>query len=136
MDLVPYAYTADVPLGHDATVERVTEFLADEGFGILTTIDIAGTLKKKLGAELRPYTILGACAPPFAHRAIVAEPAIGALLPCNVVVEEREDDRCRVHFLRPDVMFSMVARDDMESLAVEVNARIERVARRLTSFMR
>ena len=69
-------------------------------------------------------------------RIIAAEPAIGALLPCNVVVEEREDDRCRVHFLRPDIMFTLVARDDMETLATEVNERIERAARRLTSFMR
>ncbi|MCB9727686.1 MAG: DUF302 domain-containing protein [Deltaproteobacteria bacterium] len=136
MELVPYAYTVDVPLGHDAAVERVTGILADEGFGILSTIDVAGALKKKLDAEMRPYTILGACNPPFAHRAITAEPAIGALLPCNVVVEEREDDRCRVHFLRPDIMFTLVARDDMETLATEVNERIERAARRLTSFMR
>src|SRR6266511_1046864 len=81
-----YAFGKTVQMYYEDAIERATEALAKEGFGVLTEIDVAATLKKKLGKEIPPYKILGACNPQFAHRALEAEPQIGALLPCNVVV--------------------------------------------------
>jgi len=113
----------DVP---DA-VEKVTNALQDEGFGVLTEIDVQATLKKKLDIDRRPYRILGACNPALAHQALETEPDIGLLLPCNVVVQEEEDGSTSVAFIDPDAMLSVVERDDIKSLATEVRTRLEKV---------
>lgn len=107
-------------------IERTTAALADEGFGILSEIDVKATLKKKIDVDMPGYTILGACNPPLAHEAIKAEPAIGLLLPCNVVVVE-EDDHIVVSAVRPSKMFEVVENPDMQPFAREVEERLERV---------
>jgi len=111
----------------DAAVERVTEELQKEGFGILTEIDVKATLKKKIDVERRPYKILGACNPQLANRALQAVPDIGLLLPCNVVVRENDDGSVDVGFLDPGMMSTMVA-GDIEAIATDARARLERVS--------
>jgi len=90
----------------DATIERVTEALKDQGFGILTRIDVDKTLKTKIDVDFRPYVILGACNPGLAHQALTARPDIGLLLPCNVVVEQVKEGRCLVRFIDPLAMMT------------------------------
>ena len=122
-----YVFGKQVAAGFEAALERVTAELAKEGFGVLTDIDVAATMKKKINVEMRPYRILGACNPQLAHRALSAEPEIGALLPCNVVV--REDDRGKVHvdIMDPRAVLRLVERPEIEALATEVRGRLERV---------
>lgn len=121
-----YGFGKTVALPFEAAVTKVTQELAKEGFGILTDIDVSATMKKKLGRDMRPYRILGACNPPFAAQAIDAEPSIGLLMPCNVVVRE---DAAGVHveLLDPIALFEMTDRAEVAPLAREVRARLDRV---------
>jgi uncharacterized protein (DUF302 family) len=122
-----YGFTKKVETGFDQAVEKVTEELQKEGFGVLTDIDVAATLKKKLGIDKRPYRILGACNPQLASRALDADPDIGLLLPCNVVVREDEDGSVVVGFMDPAAVLNLVDREGISELAGEVRARLERV---------
>jgi uncharacterized protein (DUF302 family) len=115
----------DMPFG-DA-VARVTEALQGEGFGVLTDIDVAATIKKKLDRDMPPYRILGACNPPLAHRAIEAEPSIGLLLPCNVVVRQQPDAAVIVEIMDPNAVLELVGKPEVEQVAAEVRQRLERV---------
>ena len=121
-----YVFGKTVNMGFDQAVAAVTQALAKEGFGVLTEIDVAATLKKKLGIERPPYRILGACNPQFAARALEAEPQIGALLPCNVVVREHAG-KTIVEFMDPAAVLTLVERPEVGKIAAEVRARLERV---------
>ena len=112
-------------VGYDAAVERVEAALQQEGFGILTRIDVRETLKKKIDVDFRPYVILGACNPPLAHRALSAEDTIGLMLPCNVVVAETSSGS-EVAIARPSVMMTVADAEGLESVAEEAQARLER----------
>ncbi len=114
----------------DEAVSRATEALKVEGFGVLTEIDVQATLKAKLGIDRPPYKILGACNPALAHRALSAEPEIGLLLPCNVVVAAT-DDGAEVQILDPKELFRLVENRELEPLAKEVDAKLRRVIEKL-----
>ena len=117
---------------YDDAVARVTELLMEEGFGILTEIDVKATLKKKLDVDFRRYVILGACNPPLAHRALEAEPDIGVLLPCNVVVAERGGGGSVVSAMDPVAAFRLISNPDVQPVADDVRQRLERVLNRLS----
>ncbi|NJD09288.1 MAG: DUF302 domain-containing protein [Gemmatimonadetes bacterium] len=122
-----YELGIDVPLPYDEAVSRVREALATEGFGVLTEIDVKATLKKKLDVDFRPYVILGACNPPLAHQALTAEPEIGLLLPCNVVVHATDDpDRSRVMVMDPVAVLALTDRADIAPLAGQVREKLSR----------
>ena len=121
-----YAFGRNVDTDFEHTIVRVTQALAKEGFGILSDIDVAGTLKKKLGLEVPAYRILGACNPQFAHRALEAEPEIGTLLPCNVVVR-MEGAKTRVDIMDPLAVMKLTGKPEVAKIASEVRGRLDRV---------
>ncbi len=122
-----YGFSVKVAGDFDQVVGRVIEELKGEGFGVLTEIDVKATLKAKLDVEKRPYKILGACNPKLANQAIDAEPDIGLLLPCNVLVREDEDGSVIVGFMDPAAVLGLVGRDELKSLGAEVRSKLERV---------
>jgi uncharacterized protein (DUF302 family) len=122
-----YAFGTTFDGSIEEAVERVTEELSKEGFGILTEIDVQATLKKKIDVDRRPYLILGACNPKLAHQAIEAEPDIGLLLPCNVVVREEEDGSTTVAFMDPPTVLGITGREDLAALGGDARARLQRV---------
>jgi len=111
----------------DAVRSRVEAALKDEGFGVLTEIDVAATLKKKIDVDRKPYLILGACNPALANQAINADPDIGLLLPCNVVLREEDDGTVTVAFMDPAAVLGLVEKGGVEALAGEVRGRLEKV---------
>ena len=125
-----YGMSRTVDLPYERAVERVTEELKREEFGVLTTIDVKETLKKKLNADFRNYVILGACNPPFAYRALQAEEQIGLLLPCNIIVYE-QGARSVVAVFDPMVMTAVLDNPQIAGIAGEVKARLERVLARV-----
>ena len=122
-----YGFSVTVSDSFDNAIMRVTEELQKEGFGVLTEIDVKATLKKKLDIDKRPYTILGACNPVLANQAIDAEPDIGLLLPCNVLVREEESGSVTVAFMDPAAVLQLVNRPEVEGLAGQVKEKLERV---------
>lgn len=122
-----YGFSVTVAGTMEDAINKVTEALKTEGFGVLTEIDVAGTLKKKIDVERRPYHILGACNPGLANQAINAEPDIGLLLPCNVVVREEEDGSITVAFMDPAAVLGIVNRDEITELGMEVRGKLEKV---------
>lgn len=127
MQLNRYGFGRTVTTGFDDAVARVTAALAQEGFGVLSDIDVAGTMKKKLDLDMPPYRILGACNPGFARRVIEAEPTIGLLLPCNVVVRQDAAGAVHVEFMDPGMMSQLVDNAAVGPVAAEVRARLQRV---------
>lgn len=112
-------------------VARVTDALKQEGFGILTQIDVRETMKQKLGAEFRDYRILGACNPPLAHRALEAEDKIGTMLPCNVIVQAAGEGRFEIAAIDPAASMQAVENPELTALAGEVGAKLKRVVESL-----
>jgi len=123
---VSYHFSVNLRHDFDSVVERTRSELAEHGFGILTEIDVRATLKEKLGVDMGRYLILGACNPPFAHKAIMTDPAIGVLMPCNVVVREH-DDGVLVDFMDPAVVLDLVKAPGVRDIADDVRTRLEMV---------
>ena len=121
-----YTLSTTSELDHTDAVRRVRDELKAEGFGVLCEIDVQATLKEKLGVEGEPYVILGACNPPLAHQALEAEPELGALLPCNVVVYRR-DDTTHIAAIDADRMLSLVGNDQLAPIAAQVRDKLARV---------
>jgi len=122
--------TVKLHTDYDTALQKVTDALKAEGFGVLTEIDVKATLKKKLDVDFRPYKILGACNPPLAYRALTAAPEVGLLLPCNVTVAQA-DDGVEVSLIDPIGMLGFVAHPDLEPVAEEARQRLARVAQAL-----
>ena len=122
-----FGFGKTVSTSFDDTITAVTDELGKEGFGVLTEIDVAATMKKKLDEDMPPYRILGACNPPLAHQAVSAIPEIGLLLPCNVLVREDEAGDVHVSFMDPGSVLGLVDSPDVVPLAAEVKERLQRV---------
>jgi uncharacterized protein (DUF302 family) len=122
-----YVFGKAVNMSYEQAIEAVTQALAKEGFGVLTEIDVAATLKKKLNLDRPAYKILGACNPQFAARALEFEPQIGALLPCNVIVRVDDAGKTMVEFMDPNAVLQLVDRPGVNEIAAEVRARLVRV---------
>ena len=125
-----YAFEVTTRLAFEDAIASVTRLLAEEGFGVLTEIDVQAPLKKRLDLNYKPYRILGACNAQFAHRALEAEPHLGVLLPCNVVVWDDGDQRV-VAAMEPKVMAAIIDSPEVRQVADEVSARLHRVLERL-----
>lgn len=122
-----YYYSKSVNLPFEDAIIRVTDELKKEGFGVLTEIDVKATLKKKLDVDFRNYRILGACNPPFAHKALLAEPQIGLMLPCNVVVQEGDHGQTIVSAIDPVASMQAVENGSLGEVAEQVRAKLQKV---------
>ncbi|MEO6702655.1 MAG: DUF302 domain-containing protein [Jatrophihabitantaceae bacterium] len=122
--MTSYAMTVTLDTGYADAVERTRAALAEQGFGVLTEIDVAATMKAKLNADLLPQIILGACNPPLAHRALGLEPSIGLLLPCNVVVRSIDETHTLVEAMDPAVMVTATGNPELEPVATEARAKL------------
>ncbi len=122
-----YYFSKFVDDSFDEAIERVTEHLSNEGFGVLTTIDVSATLKKKLDVDFQRYTILGACNPGFAHKALLAEDKIGTMLPCNVIVQETADGKVEVSAVDPMASMMAVKNETLGGIASEVRSKLQSV---------
>ena len=121
-----YGFSKTSNLPYDKAIEKVTDELKKEGFGVLTSIDVKDTLKKKIDVDFKKYAILGACNPGLAHQALLSEEEIGLLLPCNVIVYEKEG-KTAVSIFNPMTMTKLVNNDKLKPIAEEVNTRLARV---------
>ena len=121
-----YGFSKTVDMSYEQTIEKVTAELKKEGFGVLTSIDVKETLKQKINVDFKKYAILGACNPPIAHRALQEEEDLGLLLPCNVIVYEK-DGKTRVSIFDPMVMTWIMENDNMKPIATEVQEKLQRV---------
>ncbi len=122
-----YYFSKIVDDNFDYAIERVTRHLADAGFGVLTTIDVSATLKKKIGVDFQRYTILGACNPKFAHQALLAEDKIGTMLPCNVIVQETTDGKVEVAAVDPMASMMAVQNETLGGVASQVQGMLKNV---------
>ncbi len=122
-----YGFSKTVPYSYDRAIEKVTDELKKEGFGVLTSIDVKETMKKKLDIDFKKYIILGACNPPLAHKALTAEVELGLLLPCNVIVYENDHKQTVIGFFDPKLMAKLIDNKELNQIADEVYARLHRV---------
>jgi uncharacterized protein (DUF302 family) len=122
-----YYYNRTLDMPFDTAIDHVTEELKKEGFGVLTDIDVKATMKKRLGVDFRNYRILGACNPPFAHQALLAEDKIGTMLPCNVIVQELEEGGVEVAAVDPIASMQAIKNEALGQVALEVQARLRKV---------
>src|SRR3970040_352761 len=126
-----YYFSKTINDSFENAIQRVTEALKTEGFGILTEIDLKATLKKKLDVDFYNYTILGACNPPFAYKALLAEDKIGTMLPCNVIVQEKVPGQIEVSAVDPAASMQAVENDELAEIATEIRDRLKKVIEQL-----
>lgn len=126
-----YGFTKEVNLGYEEAIEKVTEELKKEGFGILTEIDVKETLKKKLDVDFKPYKILGACNPPVAHKALQAEEQIGLMLPCNVIVYVNDEGKTIIAAIDPIASMQAVKNDKLSEVADTIQSKLKSVINNL-----
>ncbi len=122
-----YHFSKTIDMPFDEAIEKVTGALADKGFGVLTTIDVRATLKKKLDVDFRPYVILGSCNPGFAHKALLAEDKIGTMLPCNVILQQHESGEVEVSAVDPAASMMAIKNPALEEIASEVRGMLKGV---------
>jgi len=122
-----YAFSTVLDTSYEDVISRVTDALKEEGFGVLTEIDVKATLKKKLDKEFRKYVILGACNPPFAHRSLEADLDVGLLLPCNVIVYETDDKKAYIAAINPVSALEIIQSQELRNIAEEVSGKLKRV---------
>lgn len=127
---MPYYFNKVLQMSFDEAVGRVTEELKNEGFGVLTDIDVTATLKKKIDVDFRRYRILGACNPAFAHKALLSEDKIGTMLPCSVIVQETDDGSVEVAAINPIESMQAIGNERLGEIASEVQAKLKRVIER------
>lgn len=127
-----YYYAKKIKTDFDSAIEATTEALKAEGFGVLTTIDVRATLKEKLDEDFRPYQILGACNPPFAHKALLAEDKIGTMLPCNVIVQQVGDNLVEIAAIDPVASMKSVENDELNGIAEEIQHKLQHAIDSLT----
>jgi uncharacterized protein (DUF302 family) len=126
-----YYFSKTINESFEGAIEKVTEALKAEGFGILTEIDVQATLKKKLDVDFRPYKILGACNPPFAHQALLAEDKIGTMLPCNVIVQQQDNGKVEVAAIDPVASMQAVENDSLGEVANVIREKLKSVIENL-----
>ncbi len=131
MEVKGYAFSTVADASYEDAISKVTEALKEEGFGVLTEIDVKATLKKKLDREFRKYMILGACNPPFAHRSLEADLDVGLLLPCNVIVYETDDNKAYVSAINPVSALEVIQSEELRKIAEEVSGKLKRVIDRI-----
>ncbi len=124
--MISYGFTKGVDKPFEETIKLVTEELKKEGFGILTKIDVKDKFKEKLGIDFKKYVILGACNPPSAHKAILAEENIGLMLPCNVIIYE-SGDKTMISIIKPTVAMSMIDNEELKRIAEDIEKKLERI---------
>jgi len=122
-----YAFSTVLDTSYEDAISRVTDALKEEGFGVLTEIDVKATLKKKLDKEFRKYVILGACNPPFAHRSLEADLDVGLLLPCNVIVYETDDKKAYIAAINPVSALEIIQSQELRNIAEEISEKLKRV---------
>jgi len=128
-----YRFRTTIPVAYDQAIPLVVDALKAEGFGVLTEIDVKATMKKKLDVDVDPYIILGACNPKLAYRGLQAEPELGLLLPCNVIVYDNDDETSTVSFVDPVQMMGVVDNSALQSIAEEADSRLRRVLAALSA---
>ena len=127
-----YYFSKTLGLSFDEGIKRVTEELQKEGFGILTEIDVKDTLKKKINVDFKKYKILGACNPPFAYKALKAEKNVGLMLPCNVVVQEKDEKNIEISAIDPIESMKAIENDELRDVANEVRSKLKKVIENLS----
>jgi len=126
-----YAFSTVLDTSYEDAISAVTDALREEGFGVLTEIDVKGTLKKKLDKDFRKYVILGACNPPYAYRSLEADLDVGLLLPCNVIVYETDDKKAYVAAINPISALEAIQSEELRSIAAEISEKLKRVVEKL-----
>ena len=127
-----YAFSTVLDTSYEDAISKVTDALKEEGFGVLTEIDVKSTLKKKLNVDFRKYVILGACNPPYAHRTLQADLDVGLLLPCNVIVYETDEKKAYVSAINPVSALEVIKNEELRKLAKEVSEKLKRVIDRIS----
>jgi len=126
-----YYFDKKITGNFEETIQRVKEALSNEGFGVLTEINVRETLKKKLGEDFYNYRILGACNPPYALKALLAEDKIGTILPCNVIIQERKPGKIEVSAINPMSSMKSVLNEELQPIAAEISSKLKKVVKKL-----